>query len=322
MHIDLLSELKKITDEERAILDGSGDIRQDLYTSDSSFVVDSRKLLGKNKLIEIHPHTRFVSFPRHRHNYVEMIYMCSGTTTHIINDSETVHLKTGDILLLNQNTYHEILAADENDIAVNFIILPEFFDTAMKMINDENVLFRFIVSTLSSDNSISDYLHFRVRDALPIQNIMENMIWGLLNNKTHNSTINQVSMGLLFLNLQNFADTINREYTSQYDQNLIFQALKYIRTNYKSGTLDEFSQSVHLKPYAVSRLLKKYTSKNFKELLTEQKLEQAAYLLSKTALPIEAVIHAVGYENSSFFYNKFKEKYQKTPYAFRKSASQ
>lgn len=322
MNIDLLNELRKITDEERAILSGSGNIRQDLYTSDSSFVIDSRKLLGKNKLIEIHPHTRFVPFPRHRHNYVEMIYMCSGTTTHIINDSETVHLKTGDILLLNQNTYHEILAADENDIAVNFIILPEFFDTAMKMIHDENVLFRFIVSTLSSGNSISDYLHFRVRDALPIQNIMENMIWGLLNNKTHNSTINQVSMGLLFLNLQNFADTINREYASQYDQNLIFQALKYIRANYKNGTLDAFSQSVHLKPYTVSRLLKKYTAKNFKELLTEQKLEQAAYLLTKTALPVEAIIHAVGYENSSFFYNKFKEKYKKTPHAFRQDALQ
>jgi len=210
MNADLLDKLKKITEEEQAILDGNLSIQKDIYTSEETFIVDSRKLLDKNKLIEIRPHTRFIHFPRHSHNYVEMIYMCSGTTTHIINDSETVHLRTGDILMLNQNTSHEILTAGEDDIAINFIILPEFFDTAMKMIDDDNILFQFIVSTLSSDSSISDYLHFRVKDALPVQNILESMIWLLLNNKSHTSTINQVSMGLLFLNLLNFADTINR----------------------------------------------------------------------------------------------------------------
>ncbi|MBR4078694.1 MAG: helix-turn-helix domain-containing protein [Christensenellaceae bacterium] len=317
MNADLLNKLKQITPEEQAILDGNLSVQKDLYTSEESFIVDSRKLLDKNKLIEIRPHTRFIHFPRHSHNYVEMIYMCSGTTTHIINDSETVLLRTGDILMLNQNTSHEILSAGTDDIAINFIILPEFFDTAMKMIDDDNILFQFIVSTLSSDTSISDYLHFRVKDALPVQNIVESMIWLLINNKSHTSTINQVSMGLLFLNLQNFADSINREYKSQYDQNLIFQALKYIKSNYKNGTLEDFSESVHLKAYTVSRLLKKYTAQNFKDLLTEQKLTQAAYLLSKTKLPVESIIHAVGYENSSFFYNKFKEKNGVTPREYR-----
>ena len=55
--------------------------------------------------------------------------MCQGTTTHILNGSKVI-LEAGDLLFLNQNAEQEILPAGEQDIAVNFIVLPEFFDTA------------------------------------------------------------------------------------------------------------------------------------------------------------------------------------------------
>ena len=85
MQQELLVQLQKITEEEQAILDGHLDIRKELYTSKKDFIIDSQKLLEKGRLIEIRPHTRFAHFPKHRHNYVEMVYMCSGSTTHIIN---------------------------------------------------------------------------------------------------------------------------------------------------------------------------------------------------------------------------------------------
>ena len=49
----------------------------------------------------------------------------------------------------------------------------------------------------------------------------------------------------------------------------------------------------------------------------EQKLSQAAYLLSKTNLSAESIFHSVGYENSSFFYRKFKEAYGMSPKEYR-----
>ena len=90
MQQELLRHLQKITEEEQAILKGAQDIKKELYTSHKDFVIDSQKLLQKGRLIEIRPHTRFVHFPKHRHNYVEMVYMCSGSTTHIINDKEQI----------------------------------------------------------------------------------------------------------------------------------------------------------------------------------------------------------------------------------------
>ena len=319
MRQDLLAQLQKITEEEQAILDGRQDVQKELYTSGRGFVIDSRKLLRKGRLIEIRPHTRFVHFPRHSHNYVEMVYMCSGSTTHIINDRDRITLQKGDLLFLNQNATQEILPAGKNDIAVNFIILPEFFDHAFSMIERENILHDFLISVLSQDSSLSSYLHFQAKDILPVQNLIENMIWTLLHKKAGTNTINQTTMGLLFLNLSMFTDTINQDDPNQYEQNLVFSVLKYIETHYKNGSLTEVAEEMKQPAYFISRLLKKYTDSNFKELLQQRKLQQAADLLSQTPLTVDAVMENIGYDNSSYFYRKFREKYGCSPRKYRES---
>ena len=318
MNPELLEYLQNITKEEQAILDGATDIQRELYTSEKNFIIDSHKLLEKGRLIEIRPHTRFIHFPKHRHNYVEMVYMCNGSTTHIINETERILLKEGDLLLLNQYATQEILPASESDIAVNFIILPEFFDRAFSMIEKDNILHDFLVSALSQDSLLSDYLHFQTKEILPIQNLIENMIWTLIHKKSGTNTINQTTMGLLFMNLSMFADTINQNNPNQYEQNLVFSVLKYIETHYKDGTLTEISEELRQPPYYISRLLKKHTDANFKELLQQRKLQQAAWLLLETPLPVDNIMANIGYDNSSYFYRKFREKYGCSPRSYRK----
>ena len=66
--------------------------------------MDAGKLLERGKLIDIRSHTRFIRFPAHSHNYVEMIYMCKGSTVPTIN-GERIELHTGELLLLHQ---HEV----------------------------------------------------------------------------------------------------------------------------------------------------------------------------------------------------------------------
>ena len=46
-------------------------------------------------------------------------------------------------------------------------------------------------------------------------------------------------------------------------------------------------------------------------------MTQAAYLLSSTTLPVADIIESVGYDNTSYFYRKFKEKYGMSPKEYR-----
>ena len=81
---ELLDKLKVITSEEKEILSGKSQVHSELYTSalasPQNFTVDCNKLLQKGKLIEVRPHTRFVHFPIHKHNYVELVYITVGAS--------------------------------------------------------------------------------------------------------------------------------------------------------------------------------------------------------------------------------------------------
>lgn len=316
MHKDIIDALSVITEEEQAILDGQVGINRTLYTEKREMIVDSNKLLAHGKLIEIRPHTRFVHFPKHKHNYVEVIYMCSGSTKHKINDKEVI-LKAGELLFLNQNATQEIFTAGEQDIAVNFIIQPEFFDTTFMMLGEENNLLRdFLIGCLCNDLRYTNYLLFRVADVLPIQNLVENMIWTIMNNQTNKRSINQTTMGLLFLQLLNYTDKLNSEGNS-FEQDLMFRVLSYIEENYKDATLTELSNLLKYDIYWLSRAIKKQTNETFKDLLKTKRLNQSAYLLSHTQLSVAEIIAAVGYDNTSYFHRIFKERFQMSPKEYR-----
>ena len=75
--------------------------------------------------------------------------MCRGKTVHRIDGDALVTLEAGELLFLNRHASHAIQRADAGDIAVNFIVLPQFFDEAFNMAGMDNVLSRFLLGELS-----------------------------------------------------------------------------------------------------------------------------------------------------------------------------
>lgn len=316
MQRELLEKLRVITEEEQKILDGEKQVNQDLYTSGKDFTVDSGKMLEEGKLIAVRTHTRFVYFPSHRHNYVEVLYVCEGELTNVI-DGKQVTVRKGELLFLNQFTRHEILPAGENDIAINFMILPEFFDVAYSMAGGNNVLADFVVNVLRRDEERGEYLHFKVAEVLQIQNLLENMIYSLVTGKGEDNKINQTTMGLIFLYLLDSVQYVEMRVPNQYENMISMTTLKYIEENYRTATLTELCGRLHLPMHILSKMIKKTTGFNFKELLQRKRLNKAVELMCDTDLPISDIIAAVGYENNSYFHRVFKERYHMTPRNFR-----
>lgn len=311
----LLDKLRPITDEEQEILNGRETVNTKLYNLGSSMVIDRQKLLDKGKLINLRVHTRFIHFPKHRHNYVEVVYMCSGCTTHLVNDEKVV-LNTGELLFLNQNASHEIYPAAENDIAVNLIILPEFFDYSLSLIGlEENAVRTFLIDCLKSGGHDIGYLHFKCADILPVQNLMENLIWSLLHRQPARRSMTQITMGLLFLHLIYHTDRM--EAGGPPPKTAILAVYRYIEEHYKNGSLTELSKRLGYDLHYLSRLIRLASGKTFTELLQDKRLNQSAYLLANTRLPITDICLGVGYSNFSYFYKLFAEKFENTPGEYR-----
>ena len=316
MRKDIFDLLNGITEEEKSILEGDASIQKELYTSEDEFVVDSGKLLAQGKLIDIRPHTRFAYFPTHRHNYIEMVCMLKGElTTHFV-EGETVKLTAGDILLLNRHARHDIEPCGENDLAINFIILPEFFSRTQIFYDRNDILRDFIVSSLSDRKNHNDYLLYHAQGLLTVENLIENLIWTLTFHKNDMNTIAMSTMDLLLMNLCTLSsDTLTD--MSRGSNTITIQALEYIDTRFDRGTLEELASITGYSTAYLSRLLKQNTGLNFKQLLQQRRLQEAAYLLENTTLTTEKIIIKIGYENSAYFYRIFEAKYGCSPKDYR-----
>ncbi len=317
MNLELLEKLKQVTPEEQQILDGCGGIEKGRYTDQADFTIVSKKMLEKGKLVDIRTHTRFIEFPRHKHDYIEIIYMCSGKTVHWINGETKVVLEAGDLLFLNQHAFHAIEAADWGDIAINFIVLPEFFDVAYAMLEGENPLRNFIVNALCQNTGQADYLHFMVADILPVQNLIENLIWALWENSDSVGKILSTTMGLLFLNLLHYTDKIVQNCENQRENKLVMAALRLIEEDYQNANLTDLAKQMEEPLYSYSRIIRKKTGAAFKELLLRKRMDKAEQLLIETRLSISDIILAVGYDNTSYFYRVFRERYGMSPREYR-----
>ena len=316
MKDELLVELKKITPEEESILAGRAEIEKDIYMSEGHDTVEAKRLLDDGKLIQVRTHTRFVHFPRHTHNYIEVIYMCSGSTHHVI-DGKDVFLQEGEVLLLNQKAVQEIYPAGMDDVAVNFIVLPEFFDCGLKMMGEEKNLLRdFVIDCLKGENGAAGYIHFKVADILPIQNLLENLIWSIWHRQPNKRSINQITMGLLFLQLMNYTDRMETGFGNR-QQGVMISVLGYVEEHYRDGELSKLARLLHYDLYWLSREIKKITGKNYTELVQEKRLNQAVYLLEHTTMSVMDIGMSVGYDNISYFHRIFQKRYGMTPRKYR-----
>ena len=309
----IIRQLGTITEEEQAILDGQTTINRGLYMSGSQDVIDSRKMLSDGKLIALRTHTRFIHFPEHTHDYVEVVYMCSGSTTHIIN-GKTIRLQQGELLFLGQSVRQEVCKSDKNDIAVNFFVLPEFFRETLNTIGEEaSPLRRFLVDCLFGQNTGPGYLLFQVAEDVPIQNLVENLIFSLLYDTPNRRKVSRMTMTMLFLQLLGHTDKL--AWDSQ--EETILKVLRYIDEHYVDGSLREAAELLHCDISSLSREIRRKTGKTYTELVQEKRLTQAAFLLHTTDRKVEDIALAVGYENISYFHRIFRSEYGVSPRQFR-----
>lgn len=106
------------------------------------------------------------------------------------------------------------------------------------------------------------------------------------------------------------AGTVSREA-------LVQAALKEITQNYREASLSNVAREYGVSLAYVSECVRAQTGKTYKELLQRHRMETAARLLRRSDLNIQQIIAQVGYENTSYFYRLFHERYGLSPREYR-----
>lgn len=304
MNQSLIDRLSVLTEEERHLLEGEP-IQRSHYAQGTGFVISGQKMLPPKRMITLRPHTRFVSFPAHSHDYVEMLYMVKGSTVHEFPGREPLELTQGDILLMNCQSIHAIRKCGAEDVGINLIVQPGFFDEALNAIGSGNAVGRFLVDALKRGESSMPYMHFQVAGVSAIQSLMESMIYTLVGESPAGQRILKTSMTLLLLHLLENADRLTLPASG--GNALVVAVLDEIRHNYASISLKDFAAARHVSAAYLSQTVHKATGMSCTEHLQRQRINQAKKLLRETDLSVMDVCCAVGYSNTSHFYRLFTE---------------
>lgn len=93
----------------------------------------------------------------------------------------------------------------------------------------------------------------------------------------------------------------------------------YVEENLRSANLSELCSVLGYSPAYTGNVVKKVTGRSFAKYVQEKRCTLAAKLLRETEMPISQIIHYIGYNNESFFREKFKELYGVSPLTYRKT---
>lgn len=102
------------------------------------------------------------------------------------------------------------------------------------------------------------------------------------------------------------------------DTGVINQLKSLIYEQYRTLSLQQAADIVHMNPYYLSRLFKQKTGQNFYELLLKVRMDAAAELLTGSDHRIYEISEMVGYKNPKSFLKIFKRFYGMNPTDYRR----
>ena len=95
--------------------------------------------------------------------------------------------------------------------------------------------------------------------------------------------------------------------------------ISYVKNNYNEDLrLETLGQLFYYNCAYLGKRFKEYTGKNFHTYLDILRIEAAKELLQNTEMKVYEISEAVGYNNTDYFYSKFKKYAGKSPLLFRK----
>lgn len=276
-------------------------------------------------IFQFHPniiisrHDRYVPVKPHLHDWIELSYMYSGSCDQVINGKTHISLKKGQMLILESGVPHSIGNTGEDDILINLLMDRGFFtDAFFNHFSQENILLKFLLNAISEKTAHDNYMLFHSENSERIELFMRELMIEFLSPPSENSVdIVDSLINLIFLELVGVyrSETICSE--MKVGKNNVISILKYIENNYKTCTLTSVAEFFNMNPNYLSALLKKSIGYSFKELILHHRFAYVTMMLSNTKIPVDEIILAAGYENTTYFYKKFKETYGCSPRQYR-----
>ena len=260
---------------------------------------------------------RFNMHVKHFHNQYEIFYLLEGERRFFF-DNRSYLVKSGSLILVDENSIHMTMAGSEQEFGHDRIILyierdkMKEFDQLFPNLN----LVRFF------------HQHYGV---FP------------LNEKQQKDFID------LYIRLQDEFDSRKRNYRAMIETDIIQYFIRFMRENHTPAmedtdvnapakyrniyavadyisvhfdeaiTLDQLADRFFISKYYLSRTFKEITGYGISEYMNIHRIRAAKRLLEETDMSVLQIAHKLGYESITYFEKVFKTYMTMSPLKYRKT---
>ena len=270
--------------------------------NDSEFYIDHK--IKSEKSISVHTH-----------EFAEIVYIWSGTATHII-DGKTFKVKKGSLLFVNYHQQHEITEInnlEQTDIAFS----PSLMCKALE--KTENYLDILTLSQFSDlhryNNAEMPFVELDEDERKLIELLIENMLKRYQQQPVGSHSFFCGGLQIIFsIMVRHISGGVTLQ------QNLPDELLDYISKNYNRNiNASELARLCSYTPAYFGTIFRKACGISFKSYIRKLRMEQAEILLKNSNDSIEEISDKIGFTSKTEFYKCFTELYGMTPLEFRKN---
>lgn len=257
--------------------------------------------------------------PVHQHEFVELVYILSGTGEHAVAN-RSYRVGKGNLVFVNYKENHSF-HADSDMTYMNILVRPAFMDA--QLVSSENIYEIFSLAVFEPlrryELSATSCILFTGTELLELEAVLRNMREEFDGKKNGYRTVLAAYMQIVFaLLIRRLQDSDVHNFRS-----ITGDILRYIDENYsKKLTLSELARQCFYNPVYFSRIFKECYCQTVTGYIRSKRIGEAVRLLHETELPVEQIGIRVGYSDKSQFFRRFKEHTGMTPNEMRKSKNQ
>lgn len=250
--------------------------------------------------------------PQHKHEFIEIIYVVSGTATEYI-DSISYDVRRGDMLFINYNSVHS-LCANEGYLFFNVCFLPETM--ANEIMTPQNAVAMLALTAFNEmrDGKNGGKLHFSHDERPEIENILNAMLREQNDRLPSSSRVVENYVNILITKMLRKTEIGDRG-----DVDDVWEKIEeYISDNPNGDlSLSTLASKSFYNPSYFSRVFKQRFGSTLTEYVRTMRVNRVATMLRDTDMSIEQCFEESGFGDRTAFYHAFSKQLGLTPAEYR-----
>ena len=270
--------------------------------------------MTRSKIISIDKCPCVPSYQTHTHEFVELVYILSGSVEHTVDDV-SYSLSGGDILFMNCGCTHSF-RSDKEYSYVNILFTPELIGEEVVTFSNAFSLFSLTAFNEMRGESEFGKVSFSGKERQEIESLIAEMLREYDARETYweNILISNLNKLIIKMLRKTQLGLMQGELNDMW-----LELSEYIDRNLGERlTLSELAQKCFYNPSYFSRIFKERFGESLIEYLMKKRVEYAVMRLNETDDSVDEISRRVGFSDRNALYRAFSKYKKLSPSEYRR----